>query len=121
MATRALVAGDPLPPPTDVGVGDAPYLNGLAETIGELRRHLLDVLRAGDVPRASALFAAMEEIHALLADLDYPDAITGNLRRSTDVARSIIERTRSDLTLTVIQRDLADALRGQVQPEEPPP
>ena len=113
LATRALVAGDPLPSPEDVGVGDAPYLNGLAETVGELRRHLLDVLRAGDVPRASALFAAMEEIHALLADLDYPDAITGNLRRSTDVARSIIERTRSDLTLTMIQRDLADALRQQ--------
>ena len=116
LATRALVAGDRLPPPEDVGVGDAPYLNGLAETIGELRRHLLDVLRAGDVPRATALFGAMEEIHALLADLDYPDAITGNLRRSTDVARSIIERTRSDLTLTVIQRDLADALRGQEPP-----
>ena len=74
------------------------------------------MLRAGDVPRATALFGAMEEIHALLADLDYPDAITGNLRRSTDVARSIIERTRSDLTLTVIQRDLADALRGQEPP-----
>ena len=116
LATRALVAGDRLPPPEDVGVGDAPYLNGLAETIGELRRHLLDVLRAGDVPRATALFGAMEEIHALLADLDYPDAITGNLRRSTDVARAIIERTRSDLTLTVIQRDLADALRGQEPP-----
>ena len=71
LATRALVAGDPLPSPEDVGVGDAPYLNGLAETVGELRRHLLDVLRAGDVPQASALFAAMEEIHALLADLDY--------------------------------------------------
>jgi translin len=111
LATRALVAGDPVPPPEDVGVGDAPYLNGLAETVGELRRHLLDVLRQGDLPRATALFAAMEEIHALLVDLDFPEAITGNLRRSTDVARSIIERTRSDLTLTVVQRDLADALR----------
>ncbi|HYY80492.1 MAG TPA: haloacid dehalogenase [Actinomycetes bacterium] len=110
-ATRALVAGEPLPVPEDVGVGDAPYLNGLAEAVGELRRHLLDVLRAGDLARATVLFAAMEEIHALLADIDYPDAITGNLRRSTDVARSIIERTRSDLTLTVVQRDLADALR----------
>jgi len=117
-STRALVAGDPVPAPEDVGVGDAPYLNGLAETVGELRRHLLDVLRAGDLARAAALFAAMEEIHALLADLDYPDAITGNLRRSTDVARSIIERTRSDLTLTVIQRDLADALRDR--PPDPP-
>jgi translin len=110
-ATRALVAGQPLPEPEDVGVGDAPYLNGLAETIGELRRHLLDVLRAGDVARANQLFEAMEEIHSLLADVDYPDAITGGLRRSTDVARAVIERTRSDLTLTTIQRDLADALR----------
>lgn len=110
-ATRALVAGEPLPAPEDVGVGDAPYLNGLAETIGELRRHLLDVLRAGNVARATELFGAMEEIHSLLADVDYPDAITGGLRRSTDVARAVIERTRSDLTLTTIQRDLADALR----------
>jgi translin len=110
-ATRALVTGEPLPPPEDVGVGDAPYLNGLAEAVGELRRHLLDVLRAGDVARAGELFEAMEEIHALLVDLDFPDAMTGGLRRSTDVARAIIERTRSDLTLTVIQRDLADALR----------
>jgi translin len=110
-ATRALVGGQPLPGPEEVEVGDAPYLNGLAETIGELRRHVLDVLRAGDVPRANRLFGAMEEIHSLLADVDYPDAITGGLRRSTDVARAVIERTRSDLTLTTIQRDLADALR----------
>jgi translin len=110
-ATRALVAGQPLPEPEDVGVGDAPYLNGLAETIGELRRHLLDVLRAGNVARASELFVAMEEIHSLLAEVDYPEAITGGLRRSTDVARAVIERTRSDLTLTTIQHDLADALR----------
>jgi translin len=114
LATRALVAGEPVPTPEEVGVGDAPYLNGLAETVGELRRHLLDVLRAGDVARASALFAAMEEIHALLADLDYPDAITGNLRRSTDVARSIIERTRSDLTLTVIQLRVSQALSREL-------
>ena len=68
------------------------------------------MLRSGDLPRASALFAAMEEIHALLADLDYPDAITGNLRRSTDVARSIIERTRSDLTLTTVQLRVTEKL-----------
>ena len=114
--TRALVAREPLPAPEDVGVGDAPYLNGLAETIGELRRHVLDVLRAGEVARATELFTAMEQIHALLADLDYPDAVTLGLRRSTDVARAIIERTRSDLTLTVVQRDLAEALRRQAGP-----
>ncbi len=102
-----------------VGVGDAPYLNGLAETIGELRRHLLDVLRAGDVQHAGELFAAMEEIYDLLVEVDFPDAVTLGLRRSTDVARSIIERTRSDLTLTVIQRDLADALRRQAERHGP--
>jgi translin len=118
-ATRALVAGEPLPMPEDVGVGDAPYLNGLAETIGELRRHLLDVLRAGDVARAVELFEAMEDIHSLLADVDQPEAITGGLRRSTDVARAVIERTRSDLTLTVIQRDLADALHRTVEDDGP--
>ncbi len=116
-ATRALVTGAELPAPSDLGVGDAPYLNGLAEAIGELRRHVLDLLRAGEAARAARSFQAMEEIHALLADIDYPDAITGGLRRSTDVARSIIERTRSDLTLTAIQRDLADALRRAVEPE----
>jgi translin len=109
-ATRALVTGEPLPPPEDVGVGDAPYLNGLAEAVGELRRHLLDVLRAGDVARARELFEAMEEIHAVLVDLDFPDAMTGGLRRSTDVARAIIERTRSDLTLTIIQIRATQAL-----------
>jgi translin len=114
LATRALVAGAPLPPPEDAGVGDAPYLNGLAEAIGELRRHLLDLLRAGDVARADELFAAMEEIHAVLADVDFPDAMTGGLRRSTDVARAIIERTRSDLTLTVIQLRVSQALSREL-------
>jgi translin len=118
-ATQALVAGAPPPAPEDLGVGDAPYLNGLAEAIGELRRHLLDVLRARDVARAGRLFEEMEEIHSLLADVDQPDAITGGLRRSTDVARAIIERTRGDLTLTATQRDLTDALRQTWESDGP--
>jgi translin len=114
--TRAVVADEPLPTPEDLDVGDVPYLNGLAEAVGELRRHLLDVLRAGDGARAAVVFAAMEEIYGLLVEIDYPDAMTAGLRRSTDVARSILERTRSDLTLTVVQRDLADALRATTEP-----
>lgn len=111
--TRALVAGEPLPPPEDVGVGDIPYLNGVAEAVGELRRHLLDVLRAGHHARADGLFAAMDELYGLLVGIDYPDAMTAGLRRATDVARSILERTRGDLTLAVIQRNLAQALDDQ--------
>lgn len=106
----ALVRGTPLPSPEEIGVGDAPYLNGLAEAIGEGRRHALDLLRTGEVDRAEGVLAALEEMYGLLLTMDYPDAITMNLRRSTDVARSLIEKTRGDLSIAVVQRTLRDAL-----------
>ena len=108
--TLALVTDAPLPSPSDVGVGDAPYLNGLAEAIGEGRRHILDLLRTGDVERAERVLASLEEMYGLLVTMDYPDAITMNLRRSTDVARSLIEKTRGDLSVAVVQRTMRDAL-----------
>lgn len=108
--TYALVAGEDLPGPTDLGIGDAPYLNGMAETIGEGRRHILDLLRLGEVARAEQTLAALEEMYGVLVTIDYPDAITMNLRRSTDVARSLIEKTRGDLSIAFVQKDLHDAL-----------
>lgn len=108
--TFALVRDTPLPSPDEIGVGDAPYLNGLAESIGEGRRHVLDLLRTGEVDRAEHVLAALEEMYGLLVTMDYPDAITMNLRRSTDVARSLIEKTRGDLSIAVVQRTLRDAL-----------
>jgi translin len=108
--TRALVAGDPLPGPEEVGVEDAPYLNGVAEAIGEGRRHLLDLLRAGDVERAQATLDVLEDLYGVLVTMDYPDAITLNLRRSTDVARSLIEKTRGDLAIAAMQHGIERAL-----------
>ncbi|HVL98358.1 MAG TPA: hypothetical protein VM324_03610 [Egibacteraceae bacterium] len=108
--THALVAGEALPSPEALGVDDAAYLNGLAETVGELRRHTLDVLRAGDLERCERLLSAMEDIYGLLVTVDYPDGVTGGLRRSTDVARSIIERTRGDLATAAVQGQLRAAL-----------
>jgi translin len=108
--TLALVRGDPLPAPTDLGVEEAPYLNGVSEAIGEGRRRVLDLLRGGDVEQAERLHEAMEEMYGMLVTMDYPDAITMNLRRSTDVARSLIEKTRGDLSIAVVQRGLRDAL-----------
>jgi translin len=98
------------PTPDELGVQLAPYLNGMSEAVGEARRQILDHLRRGDVATGERMLAAMEEIYSLLATVDYPDAITGNLRRSTDVARSIMEKTRGDLSLSLVQRDLKDAL-----------
>jgi len=108
--TAALMAGDPLPLPSDIGVDAAPFLNGLGEAVGEMRRRLLDLLRAGELQSAEEALAAMSEVLDLLASLDYPDGMTGGLRRTTDVARALIERSRADLTSTVVQQRLIDRL-----------
>jgi translin len=108
--TAALVGGSEVPGPDEVGVEPAPYLNGMAEAIGELRRHILDLLRKGQTDRGEELLTAMEDMYAVLVAIDYPDAITMHLRRSTDVARGIMEKTRGDLSLSLVQKDLRDAL-----------
>lgn len=113
--TEAVVLGKELPKPEDLGVQDAPYLNGIAEAIGEVRRTILDLLRQGDVSRAEELLQTMDDLYSLLVTIDYPDAITGNLRRSTDVARSIMEKTRGDLTVALVQKGLRDALERHAE------
>lgn len=112
-ATFALIGGKEIPTPEDLEVGDAPYLNGLAEAIGELRRHILDIMRQGDLARSEEMLGAMDDIYYVLVSMDYPDAMTGGLRRTTDVARSIMERTRGDLSLTLVQQNIADTMAGK--------
>lgn len=99
-----------LPTPEDLGLEYATYLKGLAETVGELRRHILDILRTGRCHEAEQLLNMMDEIYAVLITMDYPEAITGGLRRWTDIARSLIERTRGDLTLSIRQEQLEKSL-----------
>lgn len=108
--TEAVVLGQALPSAEEIGVGPAPYLNGMAEAIGEARRTILDLLRRGEVDQGERILQAMDDLFSLLVTIDYPDAITGNLRRSTDVARSIMERTRGDLSMAIVQRGLREAL-----------
>lgn len=112
-ATFALTQGNPLPDPRDLGVAPAPYLNGLAEAVGELRRFLLDQLRRGQTEQGERLLTTMDDIYDLLVTLDYPDALTGGLRRSTDNARGILEKTRGDLTLALHQEALTRSLSAR--------
>lgn len=102
----ALVTGQSLPDPLKIGLDPAAYLNGLGEAVGELRRYLLDGIRSGDMSHAEDLLSAMNDIYSILITIDYPDAITGGLRRTTDNVRGILEKTRSDLTLIVRQKEL---------------
>jgi translin len=108
--TRAACAAAPLPGPEAVGVDDASWLHGLAETVGELRRSCLDRVREGDLAAAEARLDTMQEILAALVTIDAPDGLTRGLRRATDAARAITERTRGDLTTAAGQRDLRAAL-----------
>jgi translin len=108
--TYALITGEAAPSPETLQVEWAPYLNGLGEAIGELRRYVLDRMRLGKLETCETLLADMDEIYSLLITLDYPDAITGNLRRTTDSARGILEKTRGDLTLGVSQARLNAAM-----------
>lgn len=108
--TSAALAGAPLPGPEDVGVDDGSWLHGLAETVGELRRSSLDRLRAGRVEDAERLLELMEEILSVLVTIDVPEALTRGLRRATDAARAITERTRGDITTSAGQRELERAL-----------
>ena len=108
--TLALVRDDPLPTPEDISVDVAPYCNGLAEAASELRRQLLDRLRAADLARAEELMSAMDEIYSLLVTIDYPDGVTGGLRRTTDALRAVLERTRGDLTTAMVAARLQGAI-----------
>ena len=107
----ALVRGENLPTPEDLGLENNTYLNGLAETAGELRRRCLDILRHGYSDEAERLLGHMDDIYAVLITIDYPDAITGGLRRQTDIVRGVTERTRGDLTLSLRQEHLEKSLR----------
>jgi translin len=108
--TEALFKGETIPGFGELGVDPVPYLHGLGEAVGELRRRLLDLLRDGEVAEAERALGEMDAIVDLLAEMDYPDGMTNGLRRTTDVARSLVERSRSDLTATVVQERLREDL-----------
>ena len=108
--TLALIRGGALPNPDELKVQYSPYLRGLAEAVGELRRHILDRMRVEQPGWGERMLSVMDDIYYLLVSFDYPDAISGGLKRATDVTRSILERTRGDLTNALRQQQLEDAM-----------
>lgn len=108
--TLAIINSEPLPSPEKLQVSYPAYLNGIGEATGELRRYLLDSLRRNDFSRCEELLSIMDDIYAILVTMDFADAITYGLRRTTDNVRGILEKTRGDLTLALRQKELEERL-----------
>ena len=113
----ALFRGRALPTPALLEIHPVAYLHGLGEAVGELRRRMLDRLRDGDLAAAEQCLVEMDQIVDLLADLDYPDGMTAGLRRTTDVSRALVERSRADLTTTMVQERLRAELSERTSEE----
>lgn len=113
--TSAMIAPGAIPGPAELGIEDAPYLNALAEAASELRRYILDIIRIGgaeEMAEAERALRVMDDVYTSLITVDFPDAITGGLRRTTDALRAVLERTRGDLTISIRQAELERALRA---------
>jgi translin len=108
----AFINNGDLPTPADLGVESAAYLKGLAEAASEMRRHALDLMRQNRLERAQEIMDIMDDVYAQLMTMDFPDAITGGLRRTTDMLRGVVERTRGDLTTAIRQEMMRQALRA---------
>jgi len=112
---KAIIRDLPISSHQELGVEAAPYLNGLAEAVSECRRDVLDLMRVGRLERAEEILKAMDDAYYMLVTFDYPDGITGGLRRTVDQTRAVLERTRGDLTVTIRQRELEQALNKAVE------
>ena len=113
--TLAVISGGDIPDAEKLGVDPPAYLNGMAEVIGELRRYILDSLRSDDIGRCEEFMELMDEIYGILVTVDFPEAVTGGLRRSTDAMRGVLERTRGDLTISLQQRRLEQRIAEREQ------
>ena len=108
--TVALMNDSELPGPETLGIPSAAYLGGLCEAASELRRKCLNQLRKGETGEAERLLTTMDMIYDQLVTFDFPDAVTGGLRRRVDQLRGVLERTRGDVTQALRQDRLMSAL-----------
>ena len=109
-----------MPTAAELGVDVQPYLNGMAEAASELRRQVLDCLRRDEGAEAERLLGLMDDVYGMLVTVDYPDALTGGLRRSTDALRAVLERTRGDVTTAIVAARLQAAIEGRTSSRRSP-
>jgi translin len=111
------------PTPTQINVTPTDYTLGLADVIGEYRRHVLDQLRTGSARKAENSLRTMDQIYIQLMALDESYMLVNGLRRKCDVARKIIEITRGDITQEIRRNQLEQQLKrleNKIKPKTAP-
>ncbi len=110
--TKALIKGEEVPDPDELNVLYRSYAQALAETVGELRRHVLNLLREDELEEARRVHEEMEKIFDQLEQFDYPDSILSGMKHRRDGARKSLEKTRADITRAIRERRLENALKN---------
>jgi len=108
----ALVSGKKIPGPGELKVEPVAYLNGLGDGGGEIKRHILDLIRRGMLGEGERYLNIMEELYIGLMLFDYPDAMTHGLRANTDRLRLLLEISRGELTEAARQEKLEIAMQA---------
>lgn len=96
-----IATGADIPSYKELNVSPRPWVLGLADCIGELRRMLLNSVMSGNIRKAEELFSVMEGIYNNIMLFDSPESVLP-IRRKQDIARSLMEKTRADLTNAVV-------------------
>jgi len=103
-----------IPTPLELRINPLNFILGLADVIGELRRYALDNIRNSQFEDLNDILEGMDEIYTYLFTIDYPSAVTQDLRHKVDVARNIIEKTRGDISLAIQMDDLKRCFEGNL-------
>ncbi|MFX1410484.1 MAG: hypothetical protein ACFFA6_09035 [Promethearchaeota archaeon] len=104
-----------LPSPIEMKIDPLNYALGLADVVGELRRYALDNIRNSQVKELNKTLESMDEIYSNLFSIDYPSGLTQDLRQKTDRARSIIEKTRGDISISLQMDSLKNCIENNVK------
>lgn len=87
-----------IPGMKSLDVSDISYVMGLLDCIGEIKRMIIDKIRAEGTSNINTLFELMDKIYGIIYPLAVYDNLMPGLRKKLDVSRILIENVRAIIT-----------------------
>ena len=110
-SVQAIVLGKPLPTAKDLDVSGEGYVMGLLDTVGEVKRLLLDAIMKSKVDKAERYFEMMEELYSVLSPFAALDHVANGVRRKIDVARMLTEDARGVMAQEARRTQMLSSMR----------